>query len=166
MQQRLHRHALQPGAAMQELELDQEECRARPRAEFLDQLDRRGRRAAGRQQVVDQHHPLARRQRVGEHFHGRFAVLQRVGNGVGLPGQLAGLAHRDETHAQLVGQRRAEDEAARVDADHLVHLLPVDCGDHTIDREIEQCWISENWSDVLENDAGLGKVGHVADRGA
>src|SRR6266508_2762177 len=50
------------------------------------------------------------------HLEGVGAVLERVGLARGAIGQLARLAHRHEADAEPIGQRRAEDEAARLDA--------------------------------------------------
>jgi len=50
------------------------------------------------------------------------AVLQRVLHRPGLVRQLALLAQRHEAGGELVGDRAAEDEAARLDAGHLVDL--------------------------------------------
>ena len=55
-------------------------------------------------------------------LQGGRAVLQGVGLAVHGGGQLAGLAHRHEAHAERVGDHRAEDEAPRLDAGHDVDL--------------------------------------------
>ena len=51
------------------------------------------------------------------------AVLELVLLALDLPRQLAGLADRDEAGAEPVGDRRGEDEAAGLDAEHLVDRL-------------------------------------------
>ena len=69
------------------------------------------RRAPGRQHVVDDQHPLAGLQGVLVDLQGVDPVLEAVGLGVHLPGQLAGLADRDETGPQAHGDRGGDDEA-------------------------------------------------------
>ena len=50
------------------------------------------------------------------------AVLELVLLAIHRPRQLAGLAHRHEPGAEPVGDRRGEDEAPGLDADHPVDL--------------------------------------------
>ncbi len=48
------------------------------RAQALQQLGGRHHRPAGCDEIVDQQHALTRAHRVGMHFHGSIAVLERV----------------------------------------------------------------------------------------
>ena len=74
-------------------------------------------RAAGGQHVVDDQHPLTGPDRVGVQLERRRAVLQRVVGGEPLPRQLAGLAHRHDADAGVVGHRGGQQEAAGLHAD-------------------------------------------------
>ena len=93
----------------------------------LDQARGRRRGAARGEQIVDDEAapPV---DRVLVHLERVGAVLERVGLARGAVGQLARLAHRHEADAEPLGQRRAEDEAARLDADDQLGLVaPTTC---------------------------------------
>ena len=70
-----------------------------------------------------------------------------------LVGQLARLAHRHEADAEPLGQRRAEDEAARLDADDELGLVRRDALGEQIGHEAERRPVAEQRRDVLEEDA-------------
>ena len=91
-------------------------------ADLAQQLDRRLRRAAGGDQIVDQDHLLAGRDAVLVHLHLVQPVFEAVGDAHRLVRQLALLADRHEAGRKLVRDRAAEDEAARLDAGDLVDL--------------------------------------------
>ena len=88
-------------------------------AELLGQLRGGFRRAPGREHVVDDEDPLPRRERVGMDLEAVLAVLEAVGHALGLARQLPGLARRHDADVELAGERRAEEEAARLDAEDL-----------------------------------------------
>ena len=67
-------------------------------------------------------HARALADRVGVHLEAVGAVLELVGRLDRLPGQLAGLPRRHEAAAEPVGERAAEDEAARLGAEDDVGL--------------------------------------------
>src|SRR6185437_5266845 len=90
-------------------------------------------RAAGGQHVVHDEHPLTGREGVLVHLDGGGPVLELVAPRVGGAGQTALLADRDEARAQLTGDRGREDEAACLDAGHLVHR-PVPLGQRAVRR--------------------------------
>ena len=92
-------------------------------AQLFHQLGRGQGGAAGGQQVIDDQDFLAGLDAVLVDFQGVAAVFQGVLFADGPGRQLARLARRDETAAQLVGQHAAEDEAARLDAHDLVDGL-------------------------------------------
>src|SRR5581483_8190021 len=110
-------------AAAEELELDDERQADDLAAELLDQLDRRLRRAAGREHVVVDQHPLPRDDRVRVYLQGVEPVLERVLRRHGPPRQLPGLSRRDEPAAEPARERAAGDVAARLRAEHEVGLL-------------------------------------------
>ena len=99
-------------------ERDPDDLAAQP----LDQLGRRAGSPPGRQQIVDDEHPLAGADGVGVDLEHRLAVLQGVGDRDGLGRQLALLADRDEADPEQVGQSPAEDEASGLHPDD--HLDP------------------------------------------
>src|SRR5262249_50044973 len=86
-----------------------------------DQLDGGLRRAARRNQVVNDEDALPSLDGLLVDLDGIDAVLERVLLTDRLPRQLALLAHRDEAAAQAVGHRAAQDEAAGLDAGDRVH---------------------------------------------
>src|SRR5690349_14861116 len=166
--QRLHRpaRALQPLAAVEERELHHEEEGAHLRSLLVDQLRRAPGGAAGREQIVDHRHLLSRLHRVHVRLEHALPVLQRVLDAVGLVRQLAQLADGREADLQPVRQRRAEDEAARLDRHHPVEPAPPQPRLHGVEHVLERAGVREDRRDVLEDDAGLGKVGNVADQRA
>ncbi len=100
------------------------------------------------------------------HLHGRLAVFERVGESLGLAGELALLTHGDETDSQGVGRRRAEEEASGVNANDLIRAFPsrqgAAVGAETIHGPAQAVGVREERHDVLEEDAGFGKIRHVA----
>src|SRR5687767_10347082 len=99
-------------ATLESGELDEERERDDLSFELFHQLDRPGDGPAGRQEVVDDEHFRAGTDGVAVHLERGRAVLEVVFDADYVGRQLAELAHRHETHAQLVRDRRAEDEAA------------------------------------------------------
>src|SRR5262249_39173964 len=77
--------------------------------------------------------------------------------------QLARLADRDEALAEMMRERRAEDEPARLDAAHEVEAPRIDAFRHPGDRLLEPGRAREERRDVLEEDPLLREVGHVTD---
>src|SRR5437867_12070606 len=80
--------------------------------ELLHELYRPGNGAPGRQEVVHNEDARARFEGVLVHLEGRRSVLEVVFDANHVGGQLAKLADRDEAHAELVRDRRGEDESA------------------------------------------------------
>src|SRR5215218_669941 len=152
-------------APVQEAELDEGGDADDLAAEPFDQPGGRPGGAAGGEHVVDDQHPLAGDDRVGVELKGGGAVLQRVLLGLHLVGQLAGLADGHEAGAEVVGDRRGEDEAARLDADHLVDVAAAEVHHRLVDHRGEGDLVGEQRGDVLEHDALLWEVRHVADQG-
>lgn len=80
-------------------------------------------------------------------------------------GQLSGLSNRNESGRQGLGDRGAEDETARLGPQDEVNALASKGVDHEFDRESERGGIGQEGCEVLEHDAGLGKIRHVSDEG-
>ena len=91
------------------------------------------------------------------------AVLEVVADARGFGGQLLGLAHGDEAGVQAVGERGAEDEAAGLDAEDEVDVLADVVRGQRVDELREAGLVLQQRGDVVEEDAGLGEVGHGAD---
>src|SRR3954465_11022416 len=107
---------LQPSAAAEIRQVDDEAGGKNLRPHLPQQLDRGFGRAAGGDQIVDQDHLLAGRDRIAGHLHLVEPVFQAIGDPHRVMRQLAFLADRDEAGGQLMGDRAAENEAARLDA--------------------------------------------------
>ena len=122
-------------------------------AHLFDQLASGFRGAAGGYQVVDQQYPFALGDRIGVYFDAVGAVFELVVVAYGFGGQLAFLADRDETLAQRVGQRRAEDEAARLDAGDLVDLLVLVAAHQLVYRQAKTDRVLEQRGDIAELDS-------------
>ena len=75
------------------------------------------RRSPGRQQVVDDQHATSMAKRVLVDLQAVAAVFEVVASLERSGGQLARLAHEGEARAEMVRDGRADDEAARLDAD-------------------------------------------------
>ena len=86
--------------------------------------------AAGRDQVIDQDHPLALLDGVLVHLPLVDAVFERVADAHALEWQLAFLADGDETGRYLMRHRAAQYEAARLDAGDLLVDLAAGPGLH------------------------------------
>jgi len=93
------------------------------------------------------------------HFERIRAVLQIVRNTEPFAGQFLGLAHGHEAHSQRVGQRRSEDESARLDADDQIGSRALVAGFQAVNDTCEPTGILEQRGDVVKQDAGLGKSG-------
>ena len=80
------------------------------------------------------------------------AVLERVLGADRAPRELPGLARRDEAAAEPVGERRAEDEAARLRAQHEVGLAGLGERRELLDGLVQRLRVREQRHDVLEDD--------------
>src|SRR6266576_2910135 len=150
-------------AALESGELDEEGETDDLTLELLHELDRAGHRSTGREEIVDDEHPRARFDRVPVHLESRRAVLEVVLDAHHIPRQLAELSHRDEANAELVRDRRREDEPPRLHPHDDIDLLRADLREEPVDRGREGVSILEQRGDVFEKDPGLWKVGNVAD---
>lgn len=133
------------------------------RAEALEQASAGHHRAAGRDQVVDQHDAVARLHRVGVHLDRRRAVFELVGFLDRRERQLALLADRHEADVQLVRDDRADDEPARVEAGNDVRADVEIAVHELVDQDAEDARIREQRRDVAELHARRRPVGNGAD---
>lgn len=130
----------------------------------LQQLGSGDHGAAGRDQVVDQQYALAGAHGIGVHFHRCIAIFQGVIFCHRTVGQFALLAHRHKAQVQLIGQYRAQNKAARIDARYKVQTLTHVAIHEHINQNTEGTRVLQNRSDVAESDARLGPVRHAANR--
>ena len=131
--------------------------------DLLDHVDRGLRRPAGGDQIVDQQHALARRDRIGVHLDAIRAVLELVVLADGLVRELSGLAHGDEARAELHRHGAAEDEATRLDRHHLVDLLAPEGLHEALDADAQAHRVLEQGGDVAELDPRLRVIRNRAD---
>ena len=87
--------------------------------------------------IVDKKNASARFRGVDVDLEGVCSVFELVGFRVRLPRQLAGLADRDEALAELAGQARAEEKAARLDAGDEIEFMGAGRFDQTVHGELQ-----------------------------
>src|SRR5262244_3586794 len=154
---------LQALPPLQEGQLDEEVAGDHNPSEPLDQAERGGHGAAGREQVVHDEHALAAADGVlvdGEHVTAVFELVLLLDHRAR---ELALLPHGHETRAELLRQRAAEDEAARLHADHDVDLGRAIALGQMIDHRAPRHPILEQRGDVLEEDPFGREVFDIAD---
>ena len=160
------RFDLDPGQARPPAEggeLDQDRNADHLGAQFPEEPQGRGDRAAGREEIVHDEHALPVADGVVMDLEGVRAVFQRVFLAVLRAGELARLADRDEPGADRVRQRRADHVAAGLDPDDVVDLQILRAVDEEVDQRLESGRILEQRGDVAEEDARDRKIGDRAD---
>jgi hypothetical protein len=111
----------EPLAPVQKAELQQHTHTDDVATGSLHQADCGFDSAPGGEDVIHDQHAISRRKRPVLHLDGRLGVLELVGGPVRHAGQLALLAHRHESGAEVVRNGRGDDEPARLDADDLLN---------------------------------------------
>ena len=156
--------ALELLAAVQELELDHEREPDHLAAELLDEVDLGLRRAARGEQVV-----------VDEDARSAGSIASACSSSASKPyssaylaltvlhGSLPGLRAATKPQLEPVGERRAEDEAARLGAEDEVRLARLGALRELLDRLVQRLRVGEQRHDVLEDDPALREVRDVAD---
>jgi len=109
-------------AAVEKEQFEHEADASDMAADFFYELADRASGPACGQHVIDNQDVLPALDGVLVNLQAVEAVFELVLDLDALGRQLLGLAHRDETGPERVGQRRAEDESARLNADHGVDL--------------------------------------------
>ena len=118
--------------------------------------------AAGGDQVIDQHHAVAAQHRVGVDLDRGRSVLQVVRllqRGVG---QFALLANGHEADVELIGQHRADDEAARIHPRDGGRPLVEVAVHELIDQHPKRPRVLQQRCDVAKLNAGRRPIGHGA----
>ena len=151
------------GSAFEEVEFDGEADAGDFAAELANELDGGLHGAAGGEEIVDDNDALAGLDGVEVDFEGVGAVFQVVVDAGDGGGELFGLADGDEARVEAVGERRAEDETAGLNAEDEVDLAADVVGGEGVDELGEAGFVAEEGGDVVEEDAGPGKVGDGAD---
>ena len=91
------------------------------------------------------------------------AVLEGVALAIDLAGKLARLAGGHKAGAQPVGDRRADEKASGLGANHLGDALAEEVLGHCVHASREALLVCDERGDVLEDDAGLRVVRDVHD---
>jgi MFS family permease len=116
------------------------------------------RRAAGRDQIVDQQHLVRIGQHIGMDLDRVDAIFERVVLPDRRAGQLAALADRHEADAHLDGDAGAEDEAPRLDAGHMRDAEAAMRLGQPPDALLEPLRMLDQRRDVAKQDPRLGIV--------
>ena len=91
------------------------------------------------------------------------AVFEVVGVADHGAGQLADFADHGKAEAQAQRQGGGEEKAARLDRRQPVGLEGRDALGHLLDRRPPEVRVGQERRDVVEQDAGLGKIGNAPD---
>jgi hypothetical protein len=91
-------------------------------------------------------------------------VLQIIGVGNALIGQLAGLSHRHKAGLEQISHNGAQNEAACLGADDGIHLLIRNGSGQLVHQLMESFGILEQGGHIAEDDAILRKIGNAANR--
>src|SRR5262245_15102666 len=161
--ERMDRMLLELVTAVEECQLDHERDTHDSPAQLIDQAQRRRHRAAGGQEVVHHEDALPDLDRVLVDGERVSAVLELVLDFDGLARQLAQLANGYEAGLQLMGERAAEDEAARFDADDHIDPLVAIAADEAVDDGGERRTVLQDRGDIPEKDSLGREVPDVSD---
>src|SRR5581483_3712792 len=132
----------------------------------VDDLDRRCRRPAGGEHVVDEQDAVVATNGVGVHLEAFRSVFELVVDPVHVVGKLALLSRRDEPRVQTVGNRRRHDEPAGFDTEDASDTVADEPVDDRVDHRREPDLVAEQRRDVLEDNARCGEVRDIPDEGA
>src|SRR5271165_898428 len=165
--ERTYRHAqsLQFSGASQIREINDKASGNDVRAEFAQELHRAFGRAAGGDEIVDENDALVHGHGVLVHLHFVEPVFKRIGDRHRDMRKLALLANGNESGRELMGDRAAKDESARLDARDLVDLRAGPRLHEFVDRAAKGPRVAEQRGDIAEQDSGLRIVRDGADRG-
>lgn len=121
-----------------------------------------------RDDVVDNQHLLPRLHGIGLHLEEVGAILLHVLGRLAGAWQLAPLADRHKGRAQPQGKGGPKEKAAGIEANNNVGLRGeglLDVQLERVDQGLKQGGVCEDGQDVLEQDAGGGEVGELAQGG-
>src|ERR1043166_6202294 len=92
-----------------------------------------------------------------------LAVLQVVRDGDAFGWKLFWFANGDKTSAEVISERGCEDKSTRFDSDHRIDLLPFEFRCECVYSISQAFWMFQQRCNVVEVDAGFGKVRDFAD---
>lgn len=120
--------------------------------------------------VINDEDLLAGLDGIGLHLEEILTVLLLVALGLTRTGELALLAHGNETSTQTKRQAGTHQEATGLEADNDIGLLATVVGDDVkfqgADQGLMQRRIGEDRKDILEQDSGRGEIRELAQGGA
>lgn len=153
---------LDPFAALESFEFDQEGGFDDLGPEFLQEQRGCFSGAAGGEEIVNQQHAAARLDGIDMDSDGVASIFQVVALLVRAVGELAFFADRDKPGAEAQSGGGCEDETTSVDSDHTVNFAGLMAIDQKVDACGKKSRVRENGRDVLELNSRLREVGNVA----
>src|SRR6266536_1686118 len=153
-------------AALEVRALDAETEAHHAGAEPFDELCGGGGRPARCQHIVDDQYRLPGRESVHVNLEDVGAVLEAVGDSLGLPRELPRFAGWHETQSELARDRRSEHESARFDPDDFLCRDVAERVRHLDHRACERLGRREERRDVAKEDAGRREIRYVPDEPA
>ncbi len=144
------RGASEPLTPLEPADLEQKAPPDQLRTEPLRQLPCGLGRATGGQHVIDHQDPVPRSQGISMGFKRVAPVLEIVGFGDTLPGQLPRLPGRHESGSKRDSNRPPQDEPSRFDSHHVGDLAVAERTAQVRDDVLKQATVPENWSDILK----------------
>jgi len=151
--------------AFEEIELHGEGQAGNFSAQLIDEFHGCFHGSAGGQEVVDEDHALAWLDCVRVNLECVRTVFEIVCDTGYSRGKFAGLADGNKPGVEPIGEGRAEDESAGLDAEDEVDALLEIVSGKGVDHFGEAGLVFKQRGDVVEEDAGLGKVGYGAHEG-
>ncbi len=149
--------------AVQESQLDQEVDSSDLCADFFDEGGGGSGGAPRGEKVIYDHNAIARLQGILVHFDFRLPVFEVVGLADRFVGEFPFFADRDEGQAQLLGEDRPEEEAARFDARDFCRFCFLRFFHEKLHGGAEECRVAQDRGDIFEDNPRLGKIRDVAD---
>lgn len=159
----MHVIAGQLVAPLQAFELDEKIQTDDLAAKLSYEMDRRFRRTAGGQQVIDDKHPLADLHGISVDSKRVRPVFETVLDFKTIGRQLAGFPNRYKPGVQPGRQDARENEAAGFDPDDFADTsIPITLGEF-VGQAAQRDGLFEQGGDVVEQNAGLGEIRHLTD---
>jgi GNAT superfamily N-acetyltransferase len=149
-------------AAFEKRQLHKEGAARDPTTRFLDQPAARHHGAAGRQQIIYEQHVRAGSHAVDVDLQLGAAVFQVVLERMRAVGELAWFAERDERPFHEQSQRSRKQEPPGFGGGHGIGLPAVVVFVHELDRLAKSFRFSQERRNILEKDAGSGKIRDIA----
>lgn len=134
-------------------------------AELADQTDRRLGRSTRGQQVINNQYALSRADGIPMDRQGVRSILEAVLHLEAIGRQLPRLSDRDKTRPEPTGQHAAEDKPPGLDSHHLIDPVRLITRGQLVRQLAEGLGIFQQGRNIVEENAGLGKIRHFADEG-